>query len=114
MFKHTIPCVRDAVPAWTDDFGNVIGDARPAVNFQAVFAPPTTQAGSRIVDGVLRQMTVTKPTLYAIGRPDVQSGDPITVNGEAGWQVDGNPAPWSSPFTGREFPLVIELRRAVG
>lgn len=114
MFKHTVSCSRPAVPAWTDDFGNVVGAARPAASFKAAFAPPMTQAGSRIIDGVLREQTVTKPTLYAIGRPDVRSGDPITVDGDSGWQVDGDPAEWKSPFTGREWPLVIELRRTVG
>ena len=122
-FKATAPCSRAAVPAWTDDFGNAIGTARAAVTFVAAFAPPTAQAGSQIIDGVLRQMTITKPTLYVDGRADnvaalavgaIVSGDEITVNGEAGWEVDGAPGRFTNPFTGHAMPLVIELRRTVG
>ena len=123
MFKTTAPCSRPAVAAWTDDFGNEIGTARAAVTFDAAFVPPTVQAGSRIVDGILRETTVTKPTLYVDRRtanlPALQlgaviSGDPIIVNGEEGWEVDGDPGRFTNPFTGHAMPLVIELRRTVG
>lgn len=115
MVKHLVPCVRPAVPAWADDFGNTQGTARAEATFDAAFAPPTTQAGSQIVDGVLRETTVTKPTLYeVVGTPDVRSGDPLTVDGDAGWEVDGDPAQFVNPFTGHRSPLVIELRRTVG
>lgn len=113
-FRYTIPCTRPAVVAEYDAFGNLLAAAIPAVNFDAVFVPPSTQAGSQIIDGVLRETTVTKPTLYAVGRPAVKSGDPITVNGESGWQVDGMPAAYTHPWTGWEPPLVIELRRSDG
>ena len=122
-FKATVPCSRAAVPAWTDDFGNAIGTARAAVTFDAAFAPPTAQAGSQIIYGVLRQTTITKPTLYvdrrAANLPALQlgaviSGDEITVNGEEGWEVDGAPGRFTNPFTGHAMPLVIELRRTVG
>lgn len=113
-FRHTVPCTRLAVPPEADGFGNTFGVDRSAVTFEAVFVPPTTDAGSRIVDGVLRATTVTMPTLYALGSPDVRSGDPIEVDGVGGWRVDGDPADFVSPFTGREAPLVITLRRTDG
>jgi len=122
-FKNTIPCTRPAMAAWSDDFGNTRGEARATVSFVAAFAPPMTQAGSRIVDGVLRETTVTKPTLFvdrrasnlaAIAKGVIMSGDPITVDSEEGWEVDGDPGRFTNPFTGQEMPLVIELRRAVG
>lgn len=113
-FKKTVACSRPAMPAWTDSFGNTFGLPRPAVYFDGVFVPPTTDAGSRIVDEALRQSTVTKPTVFAEGRPDVRSGDPIVVDGDTGWQVDGDPAAYTNPFTGYVAPLVIELRRTAG
>lgn len=115
-FVNTVSCVRPAVPEWSDDFGNVLGTARPEVEIDAVFVPPMTQANSRIVDGVLREQTVTKPTLYIEGRYDIRSGDPITVAGETGWEVDGDPVDWPSghPWSGWEPPMIVELRRAVG
>lgn len=114
-FHSTIPCTRPAVPAWSDDFGNELGQARPAVEFVAVYAP-VGGAVSQIIDGVLRETTVTKPTLYVEGRPDVRSGDRVTVAGESGWQVDGDPVVWPSghPFSSWVPPMIIELRRTVG
>lgn len=113
-FRFTVPCSRPGTAARYDDFGNLLAPAVAPVSFEAVFVPPSTQAGSQIIDGVLREQTVTKPTLYAVGRPAVKSGDPIVVNGVAGWQVDGDPAAYKHPWTGWEPPLVIELRRGVG
>lgn len=112
--KYTVACSRPAVAVWADDFGNVQGAARAEASFQAVFVPPGTAVGSQIIDGVLRETTVTKPTLYAIGRPDVISKDPVVVDGVDGWEVDGDPAAYTNPFNGHEAPLVIELRRTVG
>lgn len=122
-FRHTILCTRPLVPAWTDDMGNMQGAARPAVNFQAVFVPPGTQVGSQIIDGVLRAVTTTKPTLMVDRRTEnaaalvpgaIRSTDPITVNGVDDYQVDGDPADYLHPWTGWRPPLWIEIRRTVG
>jgi hypothetical protein len=122
MLRHTVTCVRPETPGWSDAFGNTIGETRPALTFHAVFAPPTTQAGSQIVDGVLRETTVTKPALYADDRSEnadafasdaIVSGDSMTVAGDDGWEVDGEPAVWASPQSGRRG-LVVELRRTAG
>ena len=113
-FAHTVPCSRPAVPAWADSHGNTVGTTRDEVTFDAVFVPPTSSAGSQIVDGVLRETTVTKPTLFVDGTPDVISGDPIVVDGVSDWQVGGDPAEFVNPWTGWIAPLVIELRRTVG
>lgn len=108
--SHTVPCSRAAETVTDDGFGNEVGEARPEVTFEAVFAP----SGSQIVDGVLREATVSKPTLYVVGLPDVRSGDRVTVDGDAGWQVDGDPAVWPSPYRGRPARMVLELRRVTG
>lgn len=109
-FKFTIACSRPAVPETTDGFNNVMTPAVEAIEFAAVFVPPGTQAGSQIVDGQLRETTITKPTLYVDGRPDLRSGDYLIVDGEDGWQVDGDPAEYTHPWTGWQAPLVVELR----
>lgn len=121
-FRVTVTCARAAVAAWADNFGNTAGEARAAVTFEAAFAPPGSQAGSRIIDGILRETTVTKPTLYIDHRSDnaaalavgaIVSGDEVIVGGEK-WQVDGDPGRFINPFTKSAMPLVVELRRAVG
>lgn len=114
FFAHTVPCSRPASAAEYDGFGNVISPAVPELTFDAVFVAPQSLTGSRIVDGVLQETTVTKPALYVESWPEVVSGDAIVVDGELGWQVDGDPAAYVHPWTGWRPPLVIELRRAVG
>ena len=112
---HLVPCVRPAVAPTEDEFGNHFGTNRPEETFDAAFAPPVTQAGSRIIDGVLRETTITKPMLYHVtGNPDIKSGDPIVIDGEDGWQVDGKPGKFVNPFTGHVWPLAIQLRRTDG
>jgi len=112
-FSHTVPCVRPATVATTDDFGNPIGEDRPQASFDGAFFPPSSLSGSQIVDGVLRVATVTKPSVFVDGRPDVRSGDALSVDGDP-WVVDGDPAAWVNPFNGWQAPMVIELRRTVG
>lgn len=110
-FKYTVPCSRPATESTVNDFGNTVGEDRAVVNFDAVYVAPTTSGGSQIIDGVLRETTITKPTLYVEGRYDLRSGDYIVVNGDTGWQIDGDPAIFDHPWTGWEPPMVIELRR---
>lgn len=122
-FAATVTCSRPGAEAWSDGFGNTQGEARPAVTFEAVFVPPTTQAGSQIIDAANRQQTITKPTLFIDRRPAnlpalepgaIVSGDSIIIGGETGWEVDGDPAQYTNPFTRRPMPLVVELRKADG
>ncbi len=123
QFTYTIPCSRAATTAGTDEWGNPIGEVRAAVSFEAVFAAPDTRAGSEIVDGVLRETTITKPTLMidrrtanaaAVAPGALRSGDKLTVNGQTGWEVDGDPADYLHPWTGWQPPLWVELRKSVG
>jgi hypothetical protein len=122
-FRHTVECSRAATTATTDAFGNTTGENRPEVTFVAAFVPPTTQLGSQIVDGPLRETTITKPTLMIDRRAEnaaalvpgaLRSGDYVTVNGDPQWQVDGDPADFTHPWTGWQPPLVVELRKRVG
>lgn len=113
-FAHTVPCSRPAVAARIDDFGNEIAPAVAEIEFSAAFVPAYSAGGTQIVDGVLREMTVTKPTLFAESHPAVKSGDRLMVDGEPGWEVDGDPAVYTHPWSGWQPPMVIELRRSVG
>jgi hypothetical protein len=122
-FKHTVPCERAAEEAATDEFGNATGEDRTAVEFTAAFIPPTSATGSQITDGTLRETTVTKPTLMvepietnsgAFVPDAIRSGDALTVDGDAGWEVDGDPALWVNTQSGKTHLLAIELRRTVG
>jgi hypothetical protein len=121
--RNTVTCSRAAEEAGEDAFGNAVGEDRDAVEFVAAFFPPGTMAGSQIIDGALRQATITKPSLYVEFLEDnadattpgaIRSGDDLTVDGEPGWQVDGDPARWINAQSGKHHFVVIELRRTVG
>lgn len=119
--RVTVPCARAATAPTDDGHGNMLGETRAAVTFDAAFVPPTTMAASQIIDGAQRETTVTKPTLLveptaanaAARAPGaLRSGDAVTVNGETGWQIDGDPALWVNLQSGRQHPMVVELRRS--
>ena len=76
--------------------------------FDAIFAP-----GESSEDHDHRDETTTKATLYVRGKVelDVIDKDKILTTRPrvAQWQVDGDPLPWESPFTGRPQGIVINL-----
>lgn len=113
-FKYTVPCSRPGADAQYDEYDNLIHPEVTQLDFEAVYVPPQSSSGTQIVDGVLRESTVTKPTLYIESHPDLISGDEITVNGVTGWQVDGDPSEYLHPWSGWVPPLVVELRRTAG
>mgnify|MGYP001254187509 CR=1 FL=1 len=113
-FAHTVPCSRPAVPPEYDRHGNKISDGVAALTFDAVYVPPRSALGTQIIDGALRETTITKPVLYVESHPDLKSGDHLIVNGESGWEVDGTPTAYTHPWTGWQPPLVVELRRSDG
>ena len=57
-----------------------------------------------------RDRTVTRWMAAVPYGTDVTVADRVEVRGKA-WAVDGDPAPWKSPFSGREYGLVVTLRR---
>lgn len=52
-------------------------------------------------------------TLYAPPRSDFRALDRVAVGGST-WDVEGTPAEWRSPFSGREWGMVVSLRRVSG
>jgi hypothetical protein len=113
-FRYTVPCSRPAADAQYDEYDNLIAPAVTQLDFEAVYVPPQSSSGTQIEDGVLRESTITKPTLYIESHPDLHSGEEITVNGVTGWQVDGDPSTYLHPWSGWVPPLVVELRRTAG
>jgi hypothetical protein len=53
---------------------------------------------------------VVGKTVY--GPPvDIDANDTVVIDGEA-WQVDGDPAAWSNPFTGWAPGIEVQVKRA--
>lgn len=79
-----------------------------ALTFGAIFAP-----GESTEDSDHREATTTRATLYVPRRTtlDVVDRDQVLTTKPriAQWQVDGDPQPWESPFTGQPKGLVIAL-----
>lgn len=51
---------------------------------------------------------ITQPTVYLPPGVDLSSLDAIRVDGRV-YEVDGNPIPWSNPFTGLQFGVEVRL-----
>lgn len=122
-FRVTVPCSRPAEVAGVDEWNNTVGETRAVVAFTAAFFLPTNTTASQVVDGVLRETTITKPTLMvepttanapAFVAGAIKSTDAIVVNGDDGWQVDGDPNDLFNIQSGKHHMLVIELRKKVG
>ena len=73
------------------------------------FAPSSSTEGRDIG----RDQISDYATLYAPMRSDFRALDRVVAGG-AIWDVEGTPAAWGSPFSGREWGLVVSLRRVSG
>lgn len=73
------------------------------------FAPSSSTEGRDIG----RDQISDYATLYAPLRSDFRALDRVAVGGST-WDVEGTPAEWRSPFSGREWGMVVSLRRVSG
>ena len=73
------------------------------------FAPSSSTEGREVG----RDQVMDYATLYAPSRSDFDVLDRVEVGG-AVWEVEGTPAEWQSPYSGREYGVVVSLRRACG
>lgn len=90
-----------------DTYGNdVYGSTDRTV--VGAFAP----AGSaELVQG--RDTVTTQPAIYLPPGTDVTAVDQATVRGVT-YDVDGTPADWRNPFTGRHAGIVVNLLAVTG
>lgn len=97
-------------PAGYDPFGARIPGAE--FDIEGFAAAP---AGS-VETNAGKETIIDSDTLYGPYGADVRAGDQVTIpDGQpiaAGdYQVDGTPAQWKNPFTGREFGCVVRLTK---
>lgn len=121
--RITVECIRPGSSVTEDAFGNLVGEDRAELVFHAAYIPPSTMAGSQIIDGRLSQTTIIKPSLLidytkqnlkAFEAGALRSGDNVQVDGVDGWQIDGDPADWQNLQSGKHHLMVVELRKRVG
>jgi hypothetical protein len=90
----------DTVPDWSDpDLESIDGCA---------LAPELAAE-----DSDHRQGVVIGWTLYAPAGADIEPSDRIVARGDT-YEVDGEPADWRSPFSGRAAGVALSLRRVEG
>jgi hypothetical protein len=83
-------------------------DARAALGLGA-FAPSTSTE-----DTLTRGDTVaTSGTVYLPHGSDVRATDRLEIGADV-WEVDGDPADWSSPLTGTQGPMEVRVRKVTG
>lgn len=92
-----------------DQYGDPTGTPDDETLDGCMVAPRT----STDVDGRGRQGVVVGLTLYAPYGTDIVATDQLTVDGEP-YEIDGEPGPWKSPFSGWEAGIEVALTRAEG
>ena len=94
-------------PGGVDRFGDKGAEVR--TEMAGAFAPASSSE-----DLVTRGDTVTTTaTLYLPYGSDVVATDVIEISGRR-WHVDGEPAQWSSPLTGRRAVCSVPLKAVSG
>ncbi|GJF06598.1 hypothetical protein [Pseudonocardia sp. D17] len=94
-------------PGGVDRFGDPGTETRTEMT--GAFAPVSSSE-----DHVTRGDTTTSTaTLYLPYGSDVVATDVIEIGGRR-WHVDGDPAQWSSPLTGRRAVCSVSLRAVSG
>ncbi|SDP09300.1 hypothetical protein SAMN04515671_2920 [Nakamurella panacisegetis] len=99
-------------PGETDSHGNAVKRYAPAVLVAGCAVAPGAQGeiADPTREGVPVALTVYAPWSAAVGPLDQ-----CEVDGWPGrFEVDGEPARWRSPYTGRTPGQVIELRKVDG
>lgn len=94
----------------TDQYGDPVPSARTGSTIDGCAIAPrmSTEPPERGRQGVVVGLTV-----YAPAGSDIISTDLLMIRGLT-YVVDGEPAEWSSPFTGWTPGLEVAVRRAVG
>lgn len=107
-FGVTVTILRGGeVDRWGDPVDGPAGLPRRVRVRRCVFAP-----GTSTEPGVWANSVVTDASLLLPFRTDLTAGDRVEVDGlEGTWNVEGEPARWRSPFTGRRFGVSATLRR---
>ena len=109
MIGETIGVIRPTVE--TDRYGDtttVYGTAVTHRIRRCAFDPGGT---SEIHDG--RTAVITRPTLYLPPRADIRPTDRVVVRGKT-YEVGGEPAVWTNPYSGSTKGVVVPLGEAVG
>lgn len=112
MVGENVTVIRTGAPTVAVDAYNrpVPGPDVEHVESGAAFAP----AGSTVRVEPGRYAVIEQDTLYfPRSGVDIVAGDRVQVRGVVR-EVDGEPARWVNPFSGREVGLVVPLRAGSG
>lgn len=96
-----------------DDNGDPIADSREQHDVENCAVAPRFSDDEQTERG--RAGVIVGQTIYAPYGADILRTDQIVIPGLEGvYEVDGEPGPWRSPWTGWEAGLQVAVRRAEG
>ena len=101
MFAAGQTLVRLRAPLAADAYGDQVRNWSAAA--ETVIAGFSVDPGGSVESSTVnREQIVTRPTLYWLGAdaPDVVASDRLRDPAGAVWEVAGNRADWTNPFTG--------------
>ena len=97
-------------PSVLDDYGRPPQPEPVTVQIWAYGFDPGATSEPR--EGTSRRVN-TEPTIYLVTDPGITPGDEMTVHGRR-YHVEGEPAVWQSPTTGRVVGVEVALRKVAG
>lgn len=110
MFAHGITVTVER-SGGTDRFGNALPGTSHSIAGCAV-APRSSEERT---DG--QATVISGRSLYLPAGSDITAHDVVVLNGapqpgDERWQIEGEPAEWTNPFTGWSPGIVVALTRA--
>jgi hypothetical protein len=109
VIGETVGVIRPTVE--TDRYGDVTtvyGDVVTQEIEHCAFDPGGT---SEVLDG--RMAVITRPTLYLPPGADVRASDRVVVRGRT-YDVGGEPAVWTNPYSATTKGVVVPLGEVAG
>lgn len=108
-FGTTITVLRDS-PGGLDDYNNPVTSTTTSTDIINCGVAPrySSEPTEKGRNGVIIGLTILAPA-----GSDILFTDRIKIAGVV-YEIEGDPADWSNPFTGTEFGMEIAVKRAVG
>lgn len=99
-------------PGGTDIYGDPVAGTVVRVDVDGCAVAPRTGSSGEL-EGRGRQGITEAMTLYLPAGTDLQADDQVEIDGQT-YDVDGPPANWSNPYSGKRPGLEVVLRRTEG
>lgn len=111
--RHTETVTVIRRPVGYDPYGDPPPGPTVEIEVDGCAVAPRTSAREGEYHTYDRDALVAGLRIFTPADADIRYTDQVRVRGEV-YEVEGEPAPWSSPYSGRQPGRVVMLRRSQG